>query len=644
MATKPGEANFFPDVPTYPEMGTFQPVYGKFDLTTYIQGASDYEIMAFLVGKYNACLEAYDKVTKLSTDTITAAHQLQDWINTWFDNLDVQQELNNKIDSMVADGSFGTLLHQTFDTQINQQTTNAVTAWLVANVTPTGSAVMVDKTLSIEGAAADAKETGIRTTSAQNQPIRSKSPFFYANTPKIINGHGTLCNENLLIITNEPTSNNGITITKNSSGTYSISGTATKSFAITIGTIPLPAGRYVASTNNILYIDGKKISDSFTLTNSSSLISLNFTADTNYSLTFLPYIYSRKTNIPTDFVRNQTKTINGNNISFVGINYFIDNTNSGIILYSYNGWFEPWMFGLASPYNTPDLQDLDKYCHENYVDLQFEHKAVLPLYEYSGQYSIDFNDSTIYTSFNNGLLVNANTFRPTPVIKNLLIDCHNSNTDGIVVINNINAVNFNHITIKNFTARGIHLISGAGRFTDIVLFQSEQYNNERVGIAADAPDAFFDSVRGVNVNRFITASANLRLHDIHAFMTWEQLIPTSQFITSGETTVIISDSYCDTYQRCFMNSVSGTSAYILCSNTIFFWSAEYYKGDKRPSICYNGSTCYLSGCRIYRPRGTTTQTLLYGENGNADTVHIALENLNMVEGLARRPKINFINS
>lgn len=160
MANKPGTANFFPDVPEFPSMGTFQPVYGKFDLTTYIQGASDYEIMAFLVGKYNACLEAYGNITKLSTDTITACKQLQDWINSWFDNLDVQEELNKKIDSMVADGSFGRLLHQTFDAQINQQTTNAVTAWLVANVTPVGSAVVVDKSLSIEGAAADAKATG----------------------------------------------------------------------------------------------------------------------------------------------------------------------------------------------------------------------------------------------------------------------------------------------------------------------------------------------------------------------------------------------------------------------------------------------------------------------------------------------------
>ncbi len=36
----------------------------------------------------------------------------------------------------------------------------SVTTWLVANVTPTGSAVVVDKSLSIEGAAADSKVVG----------------------------------------------------------------------------------------------------------------------------------------------------------------------------------------------------------------------------------------------------------------------------------------------------------------------------------------------------------------------------------------------------------------------------------------------------------------------------------------------------
>ena len=242
MATKPGEANFFPDVPTYPEMGTFQPVYGKFDLTTYIQGASDYEIMAFLVGKYNACLEAYDKVTKLSTDTITAAHQLQDWINTWFDNLDVQQELNNKINSMVADGSFGTLLHQTFDTQINQQTTSAVTAWLVANVTPTGSAVVVDKSLSIEGAAADAYSVG---SASCNQLFTPESGIIQSSeigsicSLNVLQSGGKHCivnaTEGAYLITYTNANNNGVMFLDNNNtvlgdSSYIEAGTQTRIF------------------------------------------------------------------------------------------------------------------------------------------------------------------------------------------------------------------------------------------------------------------------------------------------------------------------------------------------------------------------------------------------------------------------------
>ena len=210
MANKPGEANFFPNVPEFPSMGVFQPIYGKFDLTTYIQGASDYEIMAFLVGKYNACLEAYGTVTKLSTDTITACKQLQDWINNWFTNLDVQEEINKKLDSMVADGSFGTLLHQTFDTQINQQTTNAVTAWLIANVTPTGSAVIVDKSLSIEGAAADAKGTGKALIGSINV-YNANTATNYSDLNSVPSNRVILfTNRNTYNLANAPTTSDGL--------------------------------------------------------------------------------------------------------------------------------------------------------------------------------------------------------------------------------------------------------------------------------------------------------------------------------------------------------------------------------------------------------------------------------------------------
>ena len=286
MANKPTPANFSPTVPDFPVIGQYQPIYGKFDLTTYIQGASDYEIMAFLVQCYNATLKGYSDVTQLSKDTVTAYNQLQIWVNTWFENLDVQKEINDKlqgmyengslseaiassnaiipamahylntpegtqnlsnvtaskidsmaqdgslanvvaqtnkipeavkqyldsvdgtknlsnvtaskIDSMAQDGSLANVVAQTnkipeavkqyldsvdgtknlsnvtaqkieamakdgsLGTVINNTGTvqSTTTNWLKQNVTPTGSAVVVDKSLSIEGAAADAKVVG----------------------------------------------------------------------------------------------------------------------------------------------------------------------------------------------------------------------------------------------------------------------------------------------------------------------------------------------------------------------------------------------------------------------------------------------------------------------------------------------------
>lgn len=54
-----------------------------------------------------------------------------------------------------------------------EQIPSIVTDWLDDNVTPVGSAVVVDSSLSISGAAADAKATGDGLTdlkSALNQP------------------------------------------------------------------------------------------------------------------------------------------------------------------------------------------------------------------------------------------------------------------------------------------------------------------------------------------------------------------------------------------------------------------------------------------------------------------------------------------
>lgn len=80
-----------------------------------------------------------------------AWQNMQDFINNYFDNLDVQQEINNKIDSMIIDGSFSAL--------VTSHIPPRVTEWLQANITqPVG--VVIDTSLTVAGACADAKATG----------------------------------------------------------------------------------------------------------------------------------------------------------------------------------------------------------------------------------------------------------------------------------------------------------------------------------------------------------------------------------------------------------------------------------------------------------------------------------------------------
>jgi len=88
-------------------------------------------------------------------DTEEQWQQLHDYVMNYFANLDVSQEINNKIDAMVADGTFLNVIRST----VEAQTTTATENWLSAHITqPTTPAI--DNTLTIAGAAADAKTVG----------------------------------------------------------------------------------------------------------------------------------------------------------------------------------------------------------------------------------------------------------------------------------------------------------------------------------------------------------------------------------------------------------------------------------------------------------------------------------------------------
>lgn len=175
MANKPEHVSVFPDPPEFTPTGGFQPIYGKFDLTTYVQGASDYEIMAFLVGQYNKWISQYNVVTKWATTAIEACKQLQDWVNQWFDNVDVQQEINHRLDEYLANGTLLELVKTASDALAREQIPISVTNWLNENVTPTGSSVTLDKSLTIEGSAADSKATGFIAYNSLNFNIYSGS-------------------------------------------------------------------------------------------------------------------------------------------------------------------------------------------------------------------------------------------------------------------------------------------------------------------------------------------------------------------------------------------------------------------------------------------------------------------------------------
>lgn len=299
MANKPNPADFSPTVPDFPSIGQYQPIYGKFDLTTYIQGASDYEIMAFLVQCYNATLKGYGDVTQLSKDTVIAYNQLQTWVNTWFNNLDVKQDIDAKLEQMLANGELATVIASSdamipaIDNYFASENGNAVlsnktsekindmattgtltdivketgqvppavaqylnsvdgskelsdataekieemanngelgtviskttdlqkttTDWLTANVTPVGSAVVVDKSLSIEGAAADSKVTGNSIDSLKKE-VSNDYKYIIGEYPLIEIAKGTsnithvLYNTNNGVVFADQTNGNGIIV------------------------------------------------------------------------------------------------------------------------------------------------------------------------------------------------------------------------------------------------------------------------------------------------------------------------------------------------------------------------------------------------------------------------------------------------
>lgn len=81
---------------------------------------TDYQLISKVVEYLNQVITSQNGLVDDMNDLETAFNTLKDYVDHYFDNLDVQDEINNKIDQMVEDGVFDTIINQEIFGQINQ--------------------------------------------------------------------------------------------------------------------------------------------------------------------------------------------------------------------------------------------------------------------------------------------------------------------------------------------------------------------------------------------------------------------------------------------------------------------------------------------------------------------------------------------
>lgn len=154
------------------------------------------EYLNEVIGQINTLT---DNMEDYEADLTATWLETKEYIDNYFNNLDVQQEINNKLDAMAESGELSTLLSPIVGTQIGgvvadqigatvasqigdtvasqidasvagqiaTPTANATNAWLAEHVNPVGSAVVVDDSFTIHGAAADSRTVGWRCMIAE---------------------------------------------------------------------------------------------------------------------------------------------------------------------------------------------------------------------------------------------------------------------------------------------------------------------------------------------------------------------------------------------------------------------------------------------------------------------------------------------
>ena len=122
---------------------------------------TNYQLLCKIVEYLNNVIHNENEVTEQVEGLYNAYVSLQNYVNDYFENLDVQDEINIKLDQMAEDGTLSNLINPYLDTMLNQQQQNINN--LSSSVSTLSSRMDNFETLAEGSTTGDAELIDIRT-------------------------------------------------------------------------------------------------------------------------------------------------------------------------------------------------------------------------------------------------------------------------------------------------------------------------------------------------------------------------------------------------------------------------------------------------------------------------------------------------
>lgn len=178
--------DFTPTMQEYSGQGKFRYWVQMVLPTIYDDSLSYMELLNKVVYVINLAIDDVNAVEDNVAALLAAFEELQKYTNDYFDNLDVQEEINKKLDEMVQDGTFTNILQpliSSYQTQLDILESRVNT--LTENITPgstTGDAELIDIRTTFNGKTLNNSGNSVRyQTSLNNNLLRSISQDYNLN-------------------------------------------------------------------------------------------------------------------------------------------------------------------------------------------------------------------------------------------------------------------------------------------------------------------------------------------------------------------------------------------------------------------------------------------------------------------------------